>query len=172
MPTYLRKPAYTTPSPSVILIHSLKEIFVCLNTTHPSYFLRCISTERRTVGMWDLTEAGSASQKSYYLDQPCTCKQEIKTIRGCQISFFWFETNLGPPPLVFLSRFWSRHLWEATCAGLLFGQILNSKYPMWLAVSSTRTLMGWPRTYLRTRTPFPYIPPASLSRGWKKITAF
>ena len=34
----------------------------------------------------------------------------------------------------------SRQAWVAAFAGLLFGQRRNSKWPMWLAVSSIRTL--------------------------------
>lgn len=43
-------------------------------------------------------------------------------------------------------------------------------HPMWLAVNSTRMVIGDPGAYLRTITPSPYFPPYSLGLGSGKST--
>ena len=52
-----------------------------------------------------------------------------------------FIPNLESPELASRMMFLSRHIWEAGFFALLLGHSRNSKNPMWLAVSSTRTLI-------------------------------
>lgn len=113
----------------------------------------CLSVERNTTALPTHLETFSS------LSHLCVATTH-------QVS--WNTSSSGSRLVLPLRRIYlSRHSSVAATLGLLFGHRRNSKWPRWLAVTSTRMVNVEPTLYFRTMIPEAYLPPASWARGWK-----